>query len=91
MRVRQLHGLQQSSDLAAGIRALYTTVATFIQVFQGILMGDSSKIENIPQLLRLWYHENLRVFQDRLVNDEDRDWFSNLLQVYTINQSIIIY
>ena len=27
----------------------------------------------------MWYHENCRVFQDRLINDEDRDWFRALL------------
>lgn len=35
-------------------------------------------IQDVAALLRLWYHENCRVFQDRLVNDEDRDWFTNL-------------
>lgn len=32
------------------------------------------------QLLRLWYHESCRVFQDRLVSPEDRYWFDKLLQ-----------
>ena len=31
-------------------------------------------------MLLLWYHENVRVFSDRLVNDEDRKWFDNLLR-----------
>lgn len=31
-------------------------------------------------LVCLWYHECCRVFQDRLINDEDRNWFTNLLQ-----------
>lgn len=26
------------------------------------------------------YHENCRIFQDRLVNDEDRIWFRKLLE-----------
>ena len=26
------------------------------------------------------YHENCRIFQDRLVNDEDRTWFKKLLE-----------
>ena len=32
----------------------------------------------MPAFLRLWYHESCRVFQDRLVNDEDRQWFDDL-------------
>ena len=35
--------------------------------------------QTTQQLLGLWYHENCRVFQDRLVNDEDRTWFEVLL------------
>lgn len=34
------------------------------------------KFKNLPQLLRLWYHENERVFGDRLINDEDRQSFA---------------
>lgn len=29
---------------------------------------------------RLWAHEALRIFHDRLVNDEDRRWFGNYLK-----------
>uniref|UniRef100_A0A8C7UPX5 Dynein axonemal heavy chain 1 n=1 Tax=Oncorhynchus mykiss TaxID=8022 RepID=A0A8C7UPX5_ONCMY len=43
------------------------------KVFQGILMAEM-------HLLQLWYHESCRVFQDRLVSAEDRDWFDKLLQ-----------
>uniref|UniRef100_A0AAR2LEL7 Dynein, axonemal, heavy chain 1 n=1 Tax=Pygocentrus nattereri TaxID=42514 RepID=A0AAR2LEL7_PYGNA len=45
------------------------------KVFQGLLMAEAGKIE-------LWYHESCRVFQDRLVSAEDRDWFDQLLQQY---------
>ena len=31
-------------------------------------------------LLALWLHESMRVFKDRLVNNEDRDWFMKLVQ-----------
>ncbi|XP_026203417.1 dynein heavy chain 1, axonemal [Anabas testudineus] len=50
------------------------------KVFQGILMAEAAMIENKLQLLQLWYHESCRVFQDRLVCAEDRDWFNRLLE-----------
>nr|XP_012140860.1 PREDICTED: dynein heavy chain 1, axonemal [Megachile rotundata] len=50
------------------------------KVFQGMLMMNPAKIEISETLLRLWYHENLRVFCDRLINDIDRTWFDNLLK-----------
>lgn len=50
------------------------------KVFQGMLMADPSKLTNEQDLLRLWYHESARVFSDRLVNDEDRKWFRDLLE-----------
>uniref|UniRef100_G3TQL9 Dynein axonemal heavy chain 1 n=1 Tax=Loxodonta africana TaxID=9785 RepID=G3TQL9_LOXAF len=50
------------------------------KVFQGMLMAEAAKVEDEVQLLRLWYHENCRVFRDRLVNEEDRNWFDQLLK-----------
>ncbi|XP_044079595.1 dynein axonemal heavy chain 1 isoform X1 [Siniperca chuatsi] len=50
------------------------------KVFQGILMAEAGMIEDKLQLLHLWYHESCRVFQDRLVCAEDRDWFNRLLK-----------
>ncbi|KAH8863214.1 Dynein heavy chain 1, axonemal [Schistosoma japonicum] len=50
------------------------------KVFQGMLMMDTVNFTgNIEQLLRLWYHESCRVFQDRLVDDVDRNWFDQLV------------
>jgi len=43
-------------------------------------MAQPQKLEGKEDLLRLWYHENCRVFQDRLVNDEDRKWFVDLIR-----------
>ncbi|XP_060621830.2 dynein axonemal heavy chain 1 [Anolis sagrei] len=50
------------------------------KVFQGILMAEPAKIEDKLPLLRLWYHESCRVFRDRLVNEEDRTWFDDLMK-----------
>lgn len=46
-------------------------------------------------LVKLWQHECMRVFHDRLIDHEDRTWFKNLL-VETIttvfsNQTKVIY
>ena len=37
-------------------------------------------IQDDVGLYRLWFHECCRVFEDRLVNNEDRDWFEDLLR-----------
>ena len=43
-------------------------------------MAKPEKLESKLEVLRLWFHENCRVFQDRLVNDEDRKWFISLMR-----------
>jgi len=50
------------------------------KVIQGILSAPPSKIENADDLLRLWGHECMRIFQDRLIDDTDRGWFSDMLK-----------
>ncbi|XP_054832932.1 dynein axonemal heavy chain 1 [Eublepharis macularius] len=50
------------------------------KVFQGMLMAEPAKIVDKLPLLRLWYHESCRVFRDRLVNEEDRTWFDDLMK-----------
>ncbi len=30
-------------------------------------------------MIRLWIHESSRIFSDRLINEEDTDWFRNLI------------
>lgn len=37
-------------------------------------------LQHLNKLLLLWYHENVRVYSDRLINDEDRNWFDQLLR-----------
>ncbi|XP_018339413.1 PREDICTED: dynein heavy chain 1, axonemal-like isoform X2 [Trachymyrmex septentrionalis] len=49
------------------------------KVFQGILMADAKKILVHEKLLLLWYHENIRVFSDRFINNDDKKWFDQLL------------
>ena len=45
------------------------------KVFQGLHGASPELISNPADYIRLWVHECLRVFHDRLINDEDRGWF----------------
>uniref|UniRef100_A0A1I8MW68 Dynein axonemal heavy chain 2 n=1 Tax=Musca domestica TaxID=7370 RepID=A0A1I8MW68_MUSDO len=47
------------------------------KVFQGLLRANSEVLVKKAQFLRLWIHECFRVFCDRLVDDNDYDWFVN--------------
>ncbi|XP_048507335.1 dynein axonemal heavy chain 6 [Athalia rosae] len=47
--------------------------------FQGMLQADPSDVRESKQILRLFYHECLRVFHDRLINVEDKSYFYRLL------------
>jgi dynein heavy chain, axonemal len=30
-------------------------------------------------MARLWYHENMRIFHDRLIDEEDREYLKDML------------
>ncbi|KAA0188249.1 Dynein heavy chain axonemal, partial [Fasciolopsis buskii] len=49
------------------------------KIFQGLLRANKSHIETRNIMLRLWIHEGLRVFGDRLVNDKDRGTYVDLV------------
>lgn len=52
------------------------------KVFQGLAKSSPKAITGEDAMIKLWAHECLRVFQDRLISMEDRDKFSDLLQAY---------
>ena len=52
----------------------------FSRVIQGTLMVSSTDEFGKTELFRLWTHEALRVFGDRLTDDPDREWFVTHLQ-----------
>jgi len=50
------------------------------KVFQGMLMVTSRQVKEERDFVRLFAHENHRVFADRLINSEDHAWFDALVQ-----------
>lgn len=56
---------------------IYVNVQDFF--LKGILQADSQVIREKPQILRLFIHEAQRVFHDRLINNEDKMFFHNIM------------
>nr|Q923J6.2 RecName: Full=Dynein axonemal heavy chain 12; AltName: Full=Bm259 [Rattus norvegicus] len=52
----------------------------FSRVIRGCLLIDKEAIESKHTMIRLFVHEVLRVFYDRLINDEDRNWLFLLIK-----------
>lgn len=52
----------------------------FSRVIRGCLLIDKEAIETKHTMIRLFVHEVLRVFYDRLINDEDRNWLFLLIK-----------
>ena len=49
------------------------------KVIQGICTGSPKYVQLKEDMVKLWYHENLRVFHDRLNTGEDRQFLKDLL------------
>jgi dynein heavy chain len=49
------------------------------KVFQGVLMTLPSKFKTASSFIRLFVHENQRIFGDRLINAGDHEWFDDLI------------
>lgn len=45
------------------------------KIFQGMFMSNQSAITDANDLCKLWIHEVLRIFSDRLINTSDRETF----------------
>jgi dynein heavy chain len=49
------------------------------RIFQGLCNANKSLTSQPVHVVRMWIHENKRVFGDRLIDNSDRDWLDNLL------------
>ena len=49
------------------------------KVFQGICSASDKHCQDVVEIVRYWYHENMRVFHDRLTTEEDRTYLKEIL------------
>lgn len=49
------------------------------KVVQGVLSADIKTVTQEADVVRIWIHECMRVFQDRLVDKTDKNWFKELV------------
>ncbi|XP_078413797.1 dynein axonemal heavy chain 3 [Cetorhinus maximus] len=57
----------------------------FSRVIKGVLLCPSTHLKEGEKLIRLWIHEVYRVFYDRLIADDDRQTFFNIIKQTTSN------
>jgi len=64
---------------------IFNTFLFSLLYYQGVLLLKPDVIpdgqEGSQKIMRLWIHEVYRVFYDRLVDENDRDLFFNMVQV----------
>ncbi|CAH8626763.1 unnamed protein product [Dicrocoelium dendriticum] len=57
----------------------------FSRVILGICLIRKDRVEDKRTFVRLWTHEVMRVFYDRLTDDSDRNWLFQLIKNILVN------
>ncbi len=69
----QLSGCNHSSTAACGRRRPHLDLLIYLLCCRSLTLFPY--VPSVLQVLCLWLHECSRVFEDRLINDEDHGWF----------------
>ncbi|KNE71129.1 hypothetical protein AMAG_15798 [Allomyces macrogynus ATCC 38327] len=81
---RAVYRASMDSLLPTPTKSHYTfNLRDFSRVVQGILLSSPERFADAHKVIRLWAHEVMRVFYDRLVDDGDRNWFYEMIQKTT--------
>ena len=72
----ELYQTVQRELLPTPMKSHYTfNLRDVSKVFQGVCSTTKESVADKGSLTRLWVHESLRVFADRLTDEPDREWF----------------
>ena len=52
-------------------------------LFQGMLFAQSDACKTPMELVRLWMHEAMRVYRDKLLDDKDFELFDKIIRDVT--------
>ncbi|TMW61529.1 hypothetical protein Poli38472_012720 [Pythium oligandrum] len=76
----EIYNTISASLLPTPAKSHYTfNLRDLSKVFQGMAQATSDVVKDGKEIVRLWSHECLRVFSDRLIDEADRQWFAKTL------------